>query len=222
MNDEITRDRERREVDWRVRMLLPVGLLLLRCLAATWRITECNADGWRRRSANKQGWILSLWHGTLLVMAYRHRKQDMVVLVSEHRDGELIARTLHAWGYRTVRGSTTRGGGRALLGMIRELESGSAIAVTPDGPQGPPKIYQPGALVAAHRVGVPIVAVGVHVDRAWRLRSWDALVIPKPFARLILAYGSPTLVEGATSREAATSGPRFEGLMAAAQRRADG
>jgi lysophospholipid acyltransferase (LPLAT)-like uncharacterized protein len=209
------------QVDWRVRVLLPIGLVFVWALARTWRITERNGAGWRRLDADGKGWILSLWHHTLLVMAFWHRRQDMCVLVSEHRDGELIARTLHAWGYRTVRGSSTRGGGRALLAMISELEKGSSVAVTPDGPQGPPLKYQPGALVAAHRSGTPIVAVGLHVDRAWRLKSWDRLVIPKPFARITLAYEEPATVGGASSREAAGEGERFEAAMRAAEARAN-
>jgi lysophospholipid acyltransferase (LPLAT)-like uncharacterized protein len=207
--------------DWRVRVFLPVGILLLSILAKTWRITERNGDGWRRLQAERKGWILSLWHGTLLFLAFRHRRQGMVVLVSEHRDGELIARVLHAWGYRTVRGSSTRGGGRALRAMIRELNQGSAVAVTPDGPRGPAERYQPGALVAAHHANSPIVAVGVHVDRAWRLNSWDRQIIPKPFARITVAYEEPLLAAGATAREAAAEGERFEAAMRAAHQRAD-
>jgi lysophospholipid acyltransferase (LPLAT)-like uncharacterized protein len=145
----------------------------------------------------------------------------MIVLVSEHKDGELIARMLHAWGFRTIRGSSTRGGGRALLAMIRELGEGSAVVITPDGPRGPAKVFQRGAIVAANRAQMPIVAVGVHVDRAWRLKSWDSLIIPKPFARLRFAYGEPEMVDVASSRDAAGLGGRFEACMEAAQRLAD-
>ena len=211
----------RSQVDWRVRVLLPIGQLVIRALAMTWRITERNGAGWRTLDAERKGWILSLWHCTLLVMAWHQRGQGMAVLVSEHRDGELIARTLHAWGFRNIRGSSTRGGGRALLGMIRALSDGRAVAVTPDGPQGPEFKYQPGALVAAHRAGAPIVVSGVHVDRAWRLRSWDRLIIPKPFARITIAYEDPEMVAGASSRAAALVGEHFEAAMRAAQARAD-
>jgi hypothetical protein len=105
--------------------------------------------------------------------------------------------------------------------MIRELNQGSAVAVTPDGPRGPAQRYQPGALVAAHHANSPIVAVGVHVDRAWRLSSWDRQVIPKPFARITVAYEEPLMTAGATSRKAAAEGERFEAAMRAAQHRAD-
>jgi lysophospholipid acyltransferase (LPLAT)-like uncharacterized protein len=207
--------------DWRFRLLFPFALMLVSLLARTWRFSERNGDGWRRLSALRKGWILSLWHCTLLPMARWHRQQGMVVLVSEHHDGELIARVLHAWGYRTIRGSSTRGGGRALLAMIRELEQGSAVAVTPDGPQGPALKYQSGALVAAQRAAVPIVPVALRVDRAWRLKSWDRLIIPKPFARITVAYEMPTEIHATTSRAAAAEGERFEEAMRAAQVSAD-
>ena len=207
--------------DWRVRILLPIGLVALSVLARTWRITERNGHGWRQLQAQNKGWILSLWHGTLLFMAFRHRRQGVVVLVSEHRDGELIARTLHAWGYRTIRGSSTRGGGRALRAMIGELNRGASLAVTPDGPRGPARRYQAGALFAAYHARAPIVAVGIHVSRAWRLKSWDEQIIPKPFARIVVAYEDPTPVAGATSREAAMEGERFETAMKSALQRAN-
>jgi lysophospholipid acyltransferase (LPLAT)-like uncharacterized protein len=209
-------------VDWRVRILLPIGLLLARLLVGSWRIRVRNAEGWQRLRAENKPWVFTLWHATLFPTAYQHRNEGVAVLVSQHRDGELIARVLAAWGNTTVRGSTSRGGSRALLAMIKELERGIVVAVTPDGPRGPALEFQPGALVAAQRANVPVVPIVVHADRAWRLKSWDRFMIPKFFARVTFAYGTPTLVGGTSPREAAAEAGRFEALMREAQAIADG
>jgi lysophospholipid acyltransferase (LPLAT)-like uncharacterized protein len=208
-------------VDWRVRVLLPVALLFASLLMRTWRIRTRNAEGWERLRAENKPWVFALWHASLLPAAYQHRKQNIAVLVSQHRDGELIARVLAAWGNTAVRGSTTRGGSRALLAMIKELERGIVVAVTPDGPRGPARKFQSGTLVAAQRANVPVVPLLIHADRAWRLNSWDRFMIPKFFARVTIAYGDPVLVGGSSPREAAAESDRFESLMNDTQRAAD-
>ena len=120
-----------RAVDWRVRILLPIGLLLAGMLARTWRIRERNADGWRKLRAEKKPWVFALWHAVLLPIAYKHSNEGVAVLVSQHRDGELIARVLDAWGNSTVRGSTTRGGSRqAPAGNARTGPASSAESST--------------------------------------------------------------------------------------------
>lgn len=205
----------------RLRLIVAAGLIVVRLLGSSWRFRERNASGWRQLRAEKKPWVFALWHGSLLPLTYRHRSQQITVVVSEHRDGEIIARLIDALGNRTVRGSTTRGAGRALLAMIRELERGFVVAITPDGPRGPALSFQAGAVVAAHRAGVPVVGILMHVDRAWRLKSWDRFVIPKPFARITVAYTDPTIVGGASSREAAEETARFQELMRGAQEVAD-
>jgi lysophospholipid acyltransferase (LPLAT)-like uncharacterized protein len=209
-------------VDWRVRILLPIGLMIVGLLARTWRIRSRNAEGWQRMREEKKPWVFALWHAALLPIAFKHSHEGVAVLVSQHRDGELIARALASWGNSTVRGSTTRGGSRALLAMIKELEQGVPVAVTPDGPKGPPLEFQGGALIAAQRAGVPVIAIAVHADRAWRLKSWDRFIIPKFFARVTFAYGEPTMVGGSSPREAAAEAGRFEEIMRATQQVADG
>jgi lysophospholipid acyltransferase (LPLAT)-like uncharacterized protein len=105
--------------------------------------------------------------------------------------------------------------------MIKELERGIVVAVTPDGPRGPALTFQPGTLVAAQRANVPVVPLLIHADRAWRLKSWDRLMIPKFFARITIAYGDPVFVGGSSPREAAAEAARFESLMNETQRSAD-
>ncbi len=137
----------------------------------------------------------------------------MLVLISEHRDGELVARAAQSLGYGLIRGSSTHGAERALISLVRELQSGHEVAITPDGPRGPSRTFAPGALIAAQRSDTFILPVAASADRAWRLRSWDRFMIPKPFAHVTVAYGTPTKVLATTSRSAAKEGGRFERLL---------
>ena len=199
--------------DRRMRASLVLGVPFIRALAATWRIREVGRDGWNRCRAEGRPVIVALWHGQLLATLPHHRNLGVAVLVSEHRDGEIIARVLDAFGYRTVRGSTSRGGGRALLELVAVLGRGHDVCITPDGPRGPRHQFAPGALIAAQRSGAPIVGVVAHVDRAWRLGSWDGFEIPKPFARITVAYSEPMPVVAARPRDAVARAPEFQAVM---------
>lgn len=202
------RARERR-LRWTVRL----GVLLIRLLARTWRIRERGSEHADVARVQRRPVVYAFWHCQLLPLLWQHRNEGVAVLISEHRDGELIARAAQALGYRTVRGSTTRGAGRALIGLIAELERGGQVAVTPDGPRGPAREFAPGAAVAAQRAGVPILPVAVHAERAWRLRSWDRFIIPKPFSRITVAYGELTPITAADARGAAAEAPRLAALL---------
>lgn len=207
-------------LEWRARLSLLLGRGVLHALARTWRFRVVNEQALDDLRASGRPFIYSLWHGHLLPLLWYHRGSNVAVLISEHRDGELIARAAESLGYRSIRGSTTRGAERALLSLVRELKEGRYVAVTPDGPKGPPRTFAPGALIAAHRSGAPILPVAAGADRAWRLRSWDRFMIPKPFARVTVAYGTATSVDAPSARAAASEGPRFEALMSAAAKTA--
>ncbi|HXY30024.1 MAG TPA: DUF374 domain-containing protein, partial [Gemmatimonadaceae bacterium] len=116
-------------------------------------------------------------------------------------------------------GSSTRNGGRALLACVRELTAGHAVAITPDGPQGPQGSFSGGALVAAARSQAPLLYVAAAADRAWRLPTWDGLLIPKPFARVVVAYGGPEVVR-ADTRDAGPYAAALDQLSASTQRTA--
>lgn len=202
------------------RAAIVLGSGLLRTLASTWRYSIVDESHLKELRAAGRPFVFSLWHGQLLPLIWHHRGEDVAILVSEHSDGEMIARIAASIGYRLIRGSTTRGGSRALLGLVRELNAGREVAVTPDGPRGPARKYAPGALMAAQRANAPVLPIAAHVDRAWSLSSWDSFVIPKPFARITVAYGAPSLVNAASSREAAAESDVFEQLMDNTVRRA--
>jgi lysophospholipid acyltransferase (LPLAT)-like uncharacterized protein len=207
---------------WRSRAALLAGRGVLQLLARTWRFRIVNAGAINGLRAAKRSFIFSLWHGQLLPLLWHHRDEGVVLLISEHRDGELVARAAESLGYALVRGSTTRGADRALISVIRELQAGREVAITPDGPKGPAGKYAPGALIASQRSGAVIVPVVAVADRAWRLKSWDRFMIPKPFARVTVAYGDPASVLAATPRAASEEGPRFEALMSDAVGKAGG
>jgi lysophospholipid acyltransferase (LPLAT)-like uncharacterized protein len=193
----VSTDRQRR-ITWGSR----IGILVLRALAATWRVRFVNEHV--RESGRRSGRpiIYVLWHGELLPLTWAHRDKGIAVIISEHSDGEIIARIVLALGFRTVRGSTSRGAARALLGACREVESGRDLAITVDGPRGPAHSVAPGSVVISQRTGAALIPVAMHVDRAWRLKSWDRFQIPKPFARITVAYDTPIQVAAATSRDA--------------------
>jgi len=135
--------------------------------------------------------VFLLWHEALLPLLWHHRGQGVRIVVSEAREGRYLSRFATSLGYISLQGSSTRGGTRALLGAVRELRAGRAVAFTPDGPRGPRRQIKPGVVAAAQRGGVPIVAVHAEADRAWRLHSWDRFMIPKPGATVRITYGRP-------------------------------
>ncbi len=207
-DDERAR-RKARRIAWAVRL----GVPLVRLLAATWRIREVNrAPSQRLRDGGKPV-VFTLWHGEMLALLWHHRNEGITVLISEHGDGEIIARIAEALGFRTVRGSTSRGGGRALLGMSRTVQGGGDVAFTPDGPRGPARRFAPGALIVAQRTGAPVITLAVSPSGAWRLKSWDRFMIPKPFSRIRIAYGDPVYLDVSSPREAAEQSARFDSLM---------
>jgi len=205
-----------------MRWIVRLGVPVVRLLGWTWRIRVINGDrSVERLRRERRPIVFALWHGDMLPLLYQHRREGVSVLISEHRDGELIARVAQSLGFRTVRGSTTRGASRALVGLARELRDGHDIAVTPDGPRGPARSFAPGALIAAQRARAPVIAVGMAAKRAWRLASWDRFVVPKPFSRVCIAYSDPVLLDAQNPRAAAQETARFQQLMLDVERRAD-
>jgi lysophospholipid acyltransferase (LPLAT)-like uncharacterized protein len=168
---------------------------LLRMLGWTWRVQRVGGRGLDLLRSDRP-WLVAMWHGRMLtLMPVRwHCHRDIGVLVSPSDDGTLAQRALRRFGYRIVRGSLSRGGARAFREMHELLAHGGQLVVTPDGPRGPRHTINVGIAWLARATGAPILPVGVAVDRAWRLRSWDRFTIPKPFARLCVHYGEPVAV----------------------------
>ena len=184
----------------------------MRLLASSWRIRTEHEERWRPLYQAKRPHVFLLWHEVLLPLLWHHRRQDIAIVVSENRDGQYLADFALSLGYRAVRGSSSRGAARALLGAVRELQSGRAVAFTPDGPRGPRRELKPGVVAAAQRGGGVIVPIHARADRAWRLDSWDRFLIPKPAARITVSYGRPFEVEpgdGALAKGLTEAGVRL-------------
>ena len=209
-------------IDRRIVWAARIGAVLIRALGWTWRIRVSDDDDLRRQRAASQPVIFILWHGQLLPLLYHHRREGVAVLISEHSDGEIVARIAISLGYRTVRGSTSRGAARALIGLSRAVKEGHDLAITPDGPRGPAKSFAAGALVVAQRTGAPMVPVAVSASRGWRLKSWDRFLIPKPFARVHIAYGDLMSIQPGDVRDAADEADRASRALAQTEQRANG
>lgn len=149
----------------------------------------------KARRIGKGRLIYAFWHSRMFVPAFTHRGRGVGVLSSVHRDGEIMSRTLVRLGFRSVRGSTTRGGAEGLRGLMG-LEGECDLAITPDGPRGPRWEVKPGILFLAGALGLPILPSGILVAPAWELRSWDRFQLPKPFARASVVFGEPMEVAG--------------------------
>jgi lysophospholipid acyltransferase (LPLAT)-like uncharacterized protein len=167
------------------------GHRLLLALGTTWRVRHVGGAAVRAARRDGRGVLYALTHGVLLPLAYTHRNRGVRLLISESRDGEIITRITDRLGYASVRGSSTRGGRRALVEMVRVAGEGHDLAVTPDGPRGPRGHASPGAVVIAERSGLPIVPVAVGTSRGWRASSWDRFLVPAPGARVWVVYGPP-------------------------------
>lgn len=176
---------------------------VLRLLAASWRVQRTGDRG-LELLASERPWIIAMWHGRMLCLMplRRHKGRGIHVLVSPSDDGSLAAKALHSFRYRIVRGSLSRGGASALRTMRDLMAGGGQLVVTPDGPRGPRHAMNVGTAWLARASGSPVLPIGVAVDRAWRLRSWDRFTIPKPFARLVVSYGEPLHVAAGATDEA--------------------
>lgn len=170
-----------------------LGSVLLRLLGMSLRIEE-SPRGASQRLFKGPGAIIAFWHSAMLVPAYVGRGRGVQVLVSQHTDGEYIARAIRYLGFGVVRGSTTRGGARAVIDLMRQAEGGRFLAITPDGPRGPREVVQPGVIYLSEKTALPIQPIGLAFSRAWQLPSWDRFCIPKPFSRVALVFGEPIRV----------------------------
>lgn len=196
----------------------------IRALRATVRIRHHGDERVREWERRGDHFILAFWHRHLLLMPYAYCGRQISVLVSQSRDGELIARTVAHLGIDSSRGSSSRGGIAGMRSLLRKAAEGWDIAFTPDGPRGPLREVQPGVILAAASTGLPILPVAIAASRAKLLRSWDRFMIPLPFSTVHIVYGEPLVVERRGDLEAAAAElkRRLEGVEAAAEAWAGG
>ncbi len=160
-------------------------------LGRTYRWKEDGAEHLAAVEASGRQPILALWHGRILPATLYFRDRGVVAMTSQNFDGEWIARLMARFGYEAARGSTSRGGARALVQMKRDAGRGKPVAFTVDGPRGPARVAQPGAVWLAGATGQPIVPFHIESSRHWTAKSWDGSQVPKPGATLAIAIGAP-------------------------------
>lgn len=182
--------------------LVPIlGALLILLLGKSWRIEWLGIENLTLPRQKNQKVIYAFWHGRMLILSFSHRWQKIHVLISQHRDGEFIARTIEILGFASVRGSTTKGGTKAIFQMANKSLEGYDTAVTPDGPKGPKYVAQSGIIYIAQRNGMPIIPVSNSAEKRWTLSTWDGFIIPKPFSRAVIILGEPLYVNPDSSIE---------------------
>ena len=170
-------------------------------LARTWRLQVTGDEHVRGLRDAGRPVLFAVWHQQLLTPLWHRRGERIALLVSAHRDGRRLADAAGRWGYEVVFGSSTRGGASGLKRIIRWLREGADVGFAPDGPRGPARVAKDGVLLAARHGGAAIVPVAASASAAWRLRSWDAFQIPRPWATVRLVYGPPLEVAGASAAE---------------------
>jgi lysophospholipid acyltransferase (LPLAT)-like uncharacterized protein len=138
--------------------------------------------------------VMAFWHGRILPATIYFRNRGIVVITSENFDGEWIAGIIERFGYGTARGSTSRGGRKALIQMVRDMEAGKPAGFTLDGPRGPARVAQAGAVWLSKATGNPVLPFHLEADRHWTIHSWDQTQIPKPFSTVALVVGEPFVV----------------------------
>ncbi len=164
------------------------GFIAIRMIGPTLRVSVSIEDGGPPEFFIRPA-VYAFWHRCVFMATWWYRRLDVAVMTSRSFDGEYIARIISRFGYRPVRGSSSRGAVGALIGMRRELDAGRTAAFTIDGPRGPRYVAKPGPVLLAQKTGLPIATFYFAPQRAWTLKTWDEFLIPKPFSRVLLRVG---------------------------------
>jgi len=190
--------------------LAPLAAVIVRLLASTLRLSVRGLDEVAPLWTSERPLIYVVWHGRLLLMPWinarlrrTHRARAVTVLTSRSRDGELAGAYARHFGLDVVRGSSSRGGAAGFRALARLLRQGRDVALVPDGPLGPRHHLQPGVIALATLTGVPIVPVAWSARPSRRLASWDAMLVPLPFARCVVIFGAPMTIGSGVERDVA-------------------
>jgi lysophospholipid acyltransferase (LPLAT)-like uncharacterized protein len=178
-----------------------LGAGLIRLLGATWRIEWNGLEHLEEARRLSPQVIFSFWHGRLLVLSFSHRNRKIQVLASEHQDGDLMGRTIQRLGFGHLKGSTSRGGARAVRELAAILKDGLDVGLTVDGPRGPRGVVQQGAVELSRMTGSAVIPISNTARPRYLFRSWDRFQLPAPFARVIISYGEPMLVPNGAEQE---------------------
>ena len=172
-----------------LRIIIAAGYSFIRLIGPTLRVCFSREEG-AQRTLDERPRITSFWHASIIPATYIFRNCGVRVMSSNSYDGEYMGRIIRKFGFVAVKGSSSRNAVRALLGLRRALQEGWTVAFSLDGPRGPRQKVKPGPVALARSSGVPLSMYHIAVERAWVLNTWDRLIIPKPFSRVLLRYGT--------------------------------
>ncbi len=189
------------------------GWFLITLLTRTLRITQINFDVFSKCEAEGKATIAAMWHGEQFLVYHLHRKMKIAVMSSLSADGEIQTGILKRFGYEVVRGSSSRGGARALVEMVRKIRQGYGAFFAVDGPRGPIHEVKPGIVYLAEKTGGAIIPVSARAEHFTVLKkSWDRYMLPMPFSRAVIIYGDPIFVSGDIDRETRILGEKLAEL----------
>ena len=186
---------------FRIRLISSIGYWAIRLICGTLRWQVEGWDHFASIEAAGRNKIYVFWHGRIFMATYFWRDRGIVVMTSQNRDGEYIARVIRRFGYGAARGSSSRGSRRALVEMIQELRGRKDVAFTIDGPRGPRYVAKPGASYLAWKTGDAILPFHIAARNRWTFSSWDQFQIPKPFSPVLVLIGEPIYVGAEASEE---------------------
>lgn len=170
-------------------------------LCKTLKIDVQNSKGINELLSSNKNVVFAFWHGTMLIPWYLQRENNFAALVSQSKDGDLLANILIKWKYDVARGSSHRGGKEALEVLIKKVEENHSISITPDGPTGPPRVMKAGAVIVAQRSSIPLVLCGIGSKSKYVLNSWDKFEVPKFFTKVNVIYSDPIFIEKKLERD---------------------
>jgi lysophospholipid acyltransferase (LPLAT)-like uncharacterized protein len=172
-----------------------IGLFVLShsvdLLCKSLKVTFKNQEAIENLDNQKKNYILAFWHGQMLLGWYLHRNKNFTALISQSKDGDLLAKLLKHWKYNVVRGSSSKGGEVALGIMVDYARNNDSVVITPDGPRGPINKMKAGAVITAKKSRAPLILVGVGYKKKRTLKSWDKFEVPRFFSKARVVYSSP-------------------------------
>jgi lysophospholipid acyltransferase (LPLAT)-like uncharacterized protein len=185
---------------FKIRLISFLGYWAIRLIGATLRWEVEGSPCMDAIHASGKQLILTFWHGRIFTATYYFRNRGIVVMTSQNRDGEYIARVIQRFGYTAARGSSSRGSHRATVVCLRAMKDGKDLGLTIDGPRGPRYVAKPGAAYLAKKSGNPVLPFNVAVKKKWVMRSWDHFQIPKPFSKAVVLVGDPIFADAGIDR----------------------
>ncbi len=174
---------------------------IINVLCKSVKVNRINYEVVENLLSKKQNFVLAFWHGTMLIPWYFHRNQNFSALISQSKDGALLANSLVKWNYKVIRGSSHKGGKEALEILLKNSKQNFSVAITPDGPTGPPRVMKAGAVITAQRSGIPLVLCGVASNKKFIFNSWDKFEVPKFFSKVSMKYSEPIFIDINLSRD---------------------